>query len=86
MCDKGRGQRVLLRCGKVALKGPTLVVCANRCVRQLCRMTSQKMADGVRQRLALITDTLTKGTTWGGLKNANCKLFVLVEGHIVNHA
>ncbi len=69
MCDQGRGQRVLLRCGKVALKGPTLVVCANRCVRQLCRMTSQKMADGVRQRLALITDTLTKwrfSTAWYG--------------------
>lgn len=74
MCDQGGGQRVLLGCCKVALKGPTLVVCANRRVRQLCRMTSQKMANGGRQRLALITNTLTKGTTWDGLKNANCKL------------
>lgn len=58
--------------------------CANRCVRQLCQMTSQKMADGGRQRLALIIEIYThllKGTSWDGLQNGNCKLFEL---HIVN--
>lgn len=58
MCDQGGGQKVLLGCCEVALKGPTLV-CANRCVRQLFQMTSQKMADGGRQRLALSIEIYT---------------------------
>lgn len=40
---RGDGQKVLLGCCKVALKGSTLVVRANRRVRQLCGMTSQRM-------------------------------------------